>query len=110
MVSNDEFARATQQGERQRHTEPSAVSARYDSRTRRIVIRLSSGLDVAFAPRNVQGLETAQPDDLREIEISPTGFGLHFPRIDADVYVPSLLKGDLGSQKWMASRRRATQA
>jgi predicted component of type VI protein secretion system len=110
MVSNDEFNRATQRGERRRRTDPAAVSARYDPRTKRIVIRLNSGIDLAFAPQNVQGLENAQADELKEIEISPTGSGLHFPRIDADVYIPSLLKGNLGSRKWMASRRRTAQA
>lgn len=50
----------------------------------------------------LQGLQHAQPVELAEIEISPTGLGLHFPLLDADVYIPSLLKGALGSRLWMA--------
>jgi hypothetical protein len=72
---------------------PKAVAARYDRRIGRVVIRLSSGLEVAFTPHDAQGLENAKPAQLDEIEISPSGCGIHFPRIDADIYLPSLLEG-----------------
>jgi len=35
--------------------------------------------------------KNVSPDKLKQIEISPSGFGLHFPHIDADLYLPSLL-------------------
>jgi hypothetical protein len=59
---------------------------------------------LSFSPRDTQGLENAKPSQLEEIEISPSGFGIYFPKLDADLYVPGLLEGFLGSQKWMASR------
>ena len=83
---------------------PRAVSADYDRKTGRIVIRLSSKLIVSVSPGDVEGLEHARPSQLDEIEISPSGFGLHFPAVDADVYLPGLLEGLLGSKAWMASR------
>ncbi len=83
---------------------PRAVSARYDRPSHRVVVSLSSKLDLSFSPADVQGLQTARPSKLRRIEISPSGFGLHFPEIDADIYLPALLEGILGSSKWMASR------
>lgn len=83
------------------------MSARYDRRLRRIVIELSNRLLVAFAPRDAQGLERAAPEDLEPIEIFPSGFGLHFPKLDADLYLPALLEGFLGSRKWMAGRMGA---
>jgi hypothetical protein len=49
-------------------------------------------------------LENSRPSQLDEIEISPSGFGIHFPKLDADIYLPALLEGVLGSKKWMASR------
>jgi hypothetical protein len=30
--------------------------------------------------------------------------GLHFPTLDADLYLPSLLEGFLGSRRWMAAQ------
>ena len=49
-----------------------------------------------------RGLKDADEDDLRDIEISPTGLDLHWPRLDADLYVPGLLAGRTGSLAWMA--------
>lgn len=83
---------------------PRAVSVRYDRKNRRIVIRLSSNLIVSFSPRDAQGLVSATPSQLQEIEITPSGFGIHFPKLDADLYLPAILQGLLGSRKWMASR------
>jgi hypothetical protein len=50
----------------------------------------------------VQGLEHATPAALAIIEISPLGDGLHWPVIDADLYVPGLLQGVFGSKSWVA--------
>lgn len=83
---------------------PRAVSARYDRENKSIEIHLSSNLKVSFSPRDAQGLEKATPSQLREIEISPSGFGIHFPKLDADLYLPAILQGFLGSRTWMASR------
>ncbi|HEY9568942.1 MAG TPA: DUF2442 domain-containing protein, partial [Thalassobaculum sp.] len=85
-----------------------AVSARYDRRTARIVVDLNTGVQIAFPPRLAEGLADASPADLAEIEISPAGFGLHWPKLDADVYVPALLQGVFGSRRWMAAQLGAT--
>jgi hypothetical protein len=67
------------------------------------LIHLSSQLEVSFPPGIAQGLEHATPAALRDIEISPSGFGILFPRLDADLYLPALLEGFFGSTKWMAA-------
>jgi hypothetical protein len=100
----DEVAAANRRGALRLQNEPRAVAAHYDRRSKRVVIRLSSGVDIAFAPRDAQGLEAATPNELSDIEISPSGSGIHFPRLDADLYIPALLEGFLGSRSWMASR------
>jgi hypothetical protein len=81
---------------------PRAVSAHYDRRIDRVLIRLSTGLDVGLSPRDAEGLDKATSAQLNPIEISPSGFGIHFPKLDADLYLPALLEGFLGSRKWMA--------
>ena len=100
----DEFNFATKRGERRRASEPAAVAARYDRARDRVVVELSTGYEVAFPPRRAQGLERAKPADLDAIEISPSGFGLHFPKLDADLWLPGLLEGVFGSRRWMAAR------
>lgn len=104
MALHNNFELANQRAKDLQASIPRAVSARYDRKTGRIVIQLSSNLDVSFSPHGAQGLEKATPSQLEEIRISPSGFGIHFPKPDADLYLPSILEGFLGSKKWMASR------
>jgi hypothetical protein len=104
MAKRDEFELARRQGAHRRINEPYAVSARYDRRQQRIVVELNSGLQVLFGPQMIEGLQNAKPRDLQEIEITPSGFGIYFPRIDADVYLPGLLTGQFGSRRWMAAQ------
>jgi len=104
MALHDNFELASQRATDLQASIPRAISAHYDRKTRRIVIQLSSNLEVRFSPRDAQGLEQATPSQLDEIEISPSGFGIHFPKLDADLYLPAILEGFLGSKQWMASR------
>lgn len=80
-----------------------AVSARYDRRAERVVVELNTGVQIAIPARLVEGLAGASAADLAAIEISPAGLGLHWPKLDADVYVPALFQGVLGSKRWMAA-------
>src|SRR5579863_9190212 len=104
MGLRNSFSRANQRAKTLQSEIPRAVSAIYDSKSSRVIIHLSSKLIISFAPRDAQGLEHAKPSQLKEIQISPSGFGIHFPKLDADLYVPGLLEGFLGSKSWMASR------
>ena len=82
--------------------QPRAVSARYDRRGARIVISLSNGLDLGVPVALAQGLAGAKASELSAVEISPTGLGLHWPKLDADLYLPSLMQGLFGTRRWMA--------
>jgi len=100
----DEFETANQRASALLGRTSKAIAARYDRRDDRIVIDLSSGILIAFKPHDAQGLEHANASQLAKIEISPSGLGLRFPALDADLYLPSLLEGFLGSKRWMAAR------
>lgn len=104
MASRDDFKLANQRAKEMERSVPRAVAAHYVRRTGRIVVELSSRVIVSFSPGDVEGLENAKPSHFEAIQISPSGFGLHFPALDADLYVPGILEGFLGSKKWMASR------
>jgi hypothetical protein len=108
MVKLDEFAAASRRGSARQANEPMATAVRYDRRRDRVVVSLNTGAELAFPPRIAQGLENAMPADLAEIEISPSGFGIHFPRLDAALYLPALLQGVFGSKAWMAAQLGAT--
>jgi hypothetical protein len=101
-ISDAEIQQAEQRMTQRRAATPHAVAARYDRRAARIVVGLSSGLELAFPPHLAEGLADARPADLAVIEITPTGLGLHWPKLDADLYLPALLQGVFGSPRWMA--------
>lgn len=104
MPTNDNLERAHQRAGGLQADIPRALSAYYDAKSGHVVINLSSKVTLGFSPRDAQGLEHARPSQLDEIEISPSGFGIYFPKLDADLYLPGLLEGFLGSKKWMAAR------
>ena len=106
-----EFAKAQERGE-QELLKPRARHARYDAGRHKIIVQLTTGIEIMFSPDDAQGLRGASRAKLREIELDPFGIGLHFPAHDADFYVPSLVEGVLGSAKWMQAlaERRAHAA
>jgi hypothetical protein len=81
---------------------PRATSAHYDRRGACIVVGLTNGLQLGVPVQLAQGLAGAKSSDLSKIEISPTGLGLHWPRLDADLYLPALMEGLFGTRRWMA--------
>jgi hypothetical protein len=102
-VSKDEFEAANARAAARLRKIPCATKAHYERKRDRVVIGLNTGIEVAFRPRDAQGLERAKPDQLDTIEISPSGLGIHFPKLDADIYLPALLEGFLGSKRWIAA-------
>ena len=104
MASCEEFGKADARAVSRLKQGPVATGARYDRRTGRIVVRLDSGVEIGFAPGSAEGLEGAKPSELAKIEVTPSGLGLHFPKLDADLYLPALIEGLLGSRRWMAAR------
>lgn len=80
-----------------------ALQARYDTQAGMIIVSLGQKVELRFDPGAVQELESASPRELANIVISPSGRGLHFPLIDADVFLPTLLMGLTGTKSWMAA-------
>ena len=97
-----EIERVTHQtGKAERDVEPCAKSAKYDVQSKRVLVEMGNGCLFAFPAKNVQGLEDANDDDLSDIELLGGGSALHWPRVNADIRVESVLKGIFGSKKWM---------
>lgn len=94
------FAKASERGRRLVARGPLATAARYESG--RIHVELNNGCAFVFPVAHAQGLAGAKPKQLRRIEVAAAGLGLHWPLLDADLYVPALVKGILGTKQWMA--------
>jgi Protein of unknown function (DUF2442) len=101
-VNDTDFNKANARMQKRLLSAPRAIGARFDAERSKIVIDFGDGTEFAFPPNKAQGLEDASVEDLSEIEVTPAGLGLHWPRLDADLYVPSLLQGIFGTKRWMA--------
>jgi hypothetical protein len=72
-----------------------------------VVVELTNGAFFGFPAHLGQGLRGASPEDLAEVEVSPSGEALHWERLDVDLRVPALLHGVFGTKAWMRELGRA---
>ena len=107
-LTREQVEAAKARGEARRRG-PRAESAHYDAGCGWVIVRLTTGVVIGFAPRDAQGLRHATRDDLALIEVDALGLGIHFPRLDTDFYVPALREGMLGSKGWLAAQSDARQ-
>ena len=99
-ISDANFEKSNEAGRRLLARGPLAISAGYANK--RIRVELDNGCFFEFPVDHAQGLQGAKAADLRIIEIQASGLGLHWPKLDADLSVPALVKGVLGTKAWMA--------
>lgn len=100
-LTSAEIAAARERGRVYRATQPYAVSARYDAKSERIVVELTSGATFAFPPRLVEGSAGSAAAHLAEVELLGDGEALHWETLDVDYSVAA----------WStASRRRSLDA
>lgn len=85
---------------------PQAVGAIYSPDTELVCIELSNGVVIGLPAAQTQGLEEASTKELSAIRISPSGYGIHFPKLDVDLYLPALMEGIFGAKDWIAERGR----
>jgi hypothetical protein len=98
--------RARQAGAELDETEPRAVRAWYSMTSGRVFVKLKNGVVMAFPQALLQGLENATPQQMIEVEITPSGYGLHWENLDVDLGVPQLVAELFGTQKWMSEMGR----
>lgn len=108
-LTDAEFAAAEARGKAMLESEPRATSARYDRKTGQVTVELVNGCTYMFPTHLVQDLAEASPDDLATVQVDGVGFNLHWPKLDADLYVPALVAGVFGTRNWM-SKALARQA
>lgn len=96
------FEAAEARGREMMKSEPRAVAAHYDRETGRVAVELTNGCTFIFPATLAQELHGADDEALSRIVVDGAGFNLHWPAIDADLYVPALVAGVFGTRDWMA--------
>jgi hypothetical protein len=104
-ITDNQFQNAKRRAREQEAHVPRAIAVQFDPKQRLLVIELSSRAFVCFRDRDLQGLAGVDARDLK-VEVIGDGYGIHFPTIDQDFYLPALLEGFLGTGRWMAERAR----
>jgi hypothetical protein len=97
---------ARQAGKTTDEIEPRAVKAWYNMHETKIFIELKNGVVIGFPKKLLQGLESAASGQLSEVEVTPSGYGLHWKSLDVDLGVPQLVAFIFGTQAWMTELGR----
>jgi hypothetical protein len=81
---------------------PRAMTIEYRPGLNLFILRLSNGERLVLQRELLEGLQSATRHQLANVEITPQGSGLHWPDLDVDLYVPSLLRHVYGTKRWMS--------
>ena len=103
---SEQIEQAIAAGKAQSESQLSAVAGYFDAETKKIVIELKSGAEYRFPARLGEGLQAASEQELSNVEISPSGLGIHWPDLDVGFSIPHLLEGIYGTKRWMSSNEQ----
>jgi hypothetical protein len=86
--------------------ESRVLNATYNPELNLLLLQLSDGHRRVIPAEDVEGLQTATVAQRSAIEILGKGTGLHWPKLNLDLYVPTLLQGITGTKRWLAEMGR----
>lgn len=79
-----------------------AQEAWYDSAHHTIMFKKTDGVVIGIPINLLQGLGNATRAELSEVEVTPSGYGLHWESLDIDLAVPQLMRQVFGTKTWMS--------
>ncbi|MBA2606403.1 MAG: DUF2442 domain-containing protein [Acidobacteriota bacterium] len=80
---------------------PKAASAKYDKKSKRLILHLKTGTTLLVPINLIQGLQTEDDQALSDFDLMLEGSQIHWHKLDAQFYIKSLLEGIFGTRKWM---------
>lgn len=104
-LTNAEVARANLRGRIEQASAPVLEMAFVADGA--LCLAFESGVKLAIPTALVEGLSDKTTEEIGEAEVSPSGLGLYFPRVDCDLFIPGLLKGVFGTKAWMSQLAEA---
>lgn len=108
-MADPEFERqyqlATKRGAEELERLPKASSARYDIKSKRIVLNMANGVTLMVPVELIQGLQTDDARALADFKLMAHGTEIHWETLDVQFYIESFLEGEFGTQKWMSGLR-----
>ncbi|MFC3704639.1 DUF2442 domain-containing protein [Devosia honganensis] len=104
-----QYQAAVARGNAERLDRPIPVSVRYEAKPGRIVVEFESGASFMVPTSALQGLAKADPHDLAQVELLGET-GLHWPSLDIDFTIASLMQGVFGTASFMEAQRKGGQS
>ncbi|MBN3948658.1 MAG: DUF2442 domain-containing protein [Nostoc sp.] len=105
-VLKEKLANARAKSDAIATSEAQATRAFYDPYLGMIIVFLSNKCMFGFPSEAGEGLAGASIKDLAEVEVTPSGEGLHWKTLDVDLSISALMNGIFGTKKWMAELAR----
>lgn len=100
MVTQKEHDLAAERGRQIHDSGRYIIAARFDPVSQMMHVTFKAGFTLSFAKERAQAIANATDEQLREIEISPAGWSVDFPKLDDGLTADALLAGRFGSAKW----------
>ncbi|HYJ92243.1 MAG TPA: DUF2442 domain-containing protein [Pyrinomonadaceae bacterium] len=96
-----EYKEATRRGKLLFEKLPKADSARFDRKTKRLVLDLKNSSTLLVPTKLIQGLEGASDKEIADFELMLGGSQIHWRGLDIQLYIKSLIEGVFGTRSWM---------
>lgn len=106
VTTDAEIDAAIERGRKYAKYDRRVVKATYSKPSDNLRLVFEDGATYTLPRARIQGLAGSTEKDLKSIQIVGNGTGLLWPRLDIAHYVPGLLAGVYGSEKWMVALYR----
>jgi phosphoheptose isomerase len=103
VTSDAEIDAAIERARKYAKYDRRVVKAAYSKKTDKLRLVFEDGATYTLPRSRIQGLAEAKEKDMKRIQILGDGTGLLWPVLDVAHYVPGLLAGVYGSEKWMTA-------
>ncbi len=95
-----QFKAASERGAAHLAALPKADSAKYDKKSKRLILEMENGTTLLIPVNLIEGLQTGDDTTLSDFELMLGGSQIHWYALDVQFYVKSLLEGVLGTSRW----------
>jgi len=102
----EQLAKARANYEMNQIVEPRVMFASFDEVEDKIVITLNNSASFAVPRHLLQGLRDADPQQVKQVKVTPLRDGLFWEELDVHINVPALLQGVFGTKAWMNMVRK----
>jgi hypothetical protein len=102
VITTDAEIEAALERARLHQGDPLAETVEHIPDLNLLIVGLSNQRRLVLPVEDVQGLDGATHEQLRNYELIGRGTGICFPELDVDLHVPALIEGVYGNRRWMA--------